>query len=514
MAPNCAAATILILSATVAGAVGGGTLAKRAEDFLYTDAAVIKSCHWPLQSVLDALHYTGLHVVRVENWDILNSDACGNPYMKSLATDGIKLDVAGSRWSSCLPIDYWYEQYRLAFDDMVTTYPGSIAIFEGLNEPNNFTSCFQIDIPTTGSTVDGTNLILYFASVPHWLHTVDETGGGVINQFNVSDVTTPAAITAGNYLASIRDTTVTVAGGGGGSLAPSPGDAIRFQAPFYNPGAAIAHQQYLYDLLKGDPVLASIPVANFEDYPEWGYAPGMADLNNFHEYPQRASPPAGSAADTVAHVPPIQIPGLNSVVTEFGYRDIYDGAHGVNANVQGIYEIQGWLDNYRMGLPLTVYYEIFSSDYYQMYYDWTTPKPVSIARHNISAVLHDTAGSARSFSPGALNYSISGLPGEIIGNGPWGPGSYVERGGFSFLLQKADGNFYIVAYTSPWLFNAATYTELTPPTYETTVNLGITATTVKVYDPFVGTTAIATYSNTDSIPLTFFKHPFIVEVIP
>jgi hypothetical protein len=44
------------------------------------------------------------------------------------------------------------------------------------------------------------------------------------------------------------------------------------------------------------------------------------------------------------------------------------------------------------------------------------------------------------------------------------------------------------------------------------VNLGATFSNVAVYDPMIGTTPIATYSNVSTISISVIDHPLIVQV--
>jgi hypothetical protein len=49
------------------------------------------------------------------------------------------------------------------------------------------------------------------------------------------------------------------------------------------------------------------------------------------------------------------------------------------------------------------------------------------------------------------------------------------------------------------------------PAYSVTVNLGAAFANVTVYDPMIGTTPIATYSNVSTLNISVTDHPLIVQ---
>ena len=104
----------------------------------------------------------------------------------------------------------------------------------------------------------------------------------------------------------------------------------------------------------------------------------------------------------------------------------------------------------------------------------------------------------------ALNYSVTGLP-AYDGN--------TQGGGNSLLLQKTSGNFYIVVWNEPQIWDQAGRVAITPSTVPVTVNFGSTFGTVNVYDPLVGSTRISQSTNISSINLNLVKDPLIIELI-
>ena len=56
--------------------------------------------------------------------------------------------------------------------------------------------------------------------------------------------------------------------------------------------------------------------------------------------------------------------------------------------------------------------------------------------------------------------------------------------------------------------------EIAAPSQDVTVDLGASYANVAVYDPMVGTSPVATYSQAESLHLTVVDHPLIVQVTP
>jgi hypothetical protein len=479
----------------------GGSTAARAEDFMRSYGFNGAST---TSNVPTALAYTGSNTLRTSDWTVVRYPALA----ASWATAGIQFEVFASNNPTCNDTATNIRTHYLnGLHRFVAAHPNSIRFLEGGNEVNVWQICFMENLTTNASTSSGN--VLHFATVPNWLQAVS-TGGtldavNALGQFTVTDTTTPSAIPAGTHISSITGTTVTLSQAVAATVGSS--DTIHFIADKQNPASNIAFQQVLYDAYHNDSVFSGIPVINYEDYPEYGKVPGSADFNNSHWYPYYADMPVFLGVETG------QIAGLRTAYTEFGYATLPNHSNGVDEATQAIYFLEALFDFHRRNVPVTLFYSLMNDSNFGVFEnDQVTPKPAATALHNLHEVMHDTGVTALTFTPGQLSYSVDGLPVYTTGsNGPYG---VVEKGGFTQLYEKSNGRFYIIIYSSPWLWNVTTDTPVTPPTYLLTVRLGSAATTINVYDPITGTSPIATYSNQASIPLTLISHPFIVEVIP
>jgi hypothetical protein len=111
-----------------------------------------------------------------------------------------------------------------------------------------------------------------------------------------------------------------------------------------------------------------------------------------------------------------------------------------------------------------------------------TPRKAAVYLHNLTTILADNGVASK---PGRLAYSLSNQPATV----------------HDLLLQKSDGTFALVIWD-----------ERVQGTDNVTVNLGVAAKAVKIYDPTLGTTATHTLLGTKAIELTLSDHPLILTI--
>ena len=129
--------------------------------------------------------------------------------------------------------------------------------------------------------------------------------------------------------------------------------------------------------------------------------------------------------------------------------------------------------------------------YGEFHNDWT-PKIGATAIHNLTTILQ-SAGSGTAST--RLSYSVSGLPAT----------------GHSFLLGSGTA-FDLAVWIDATVYDPTNAADIAAPAYPVTVNLGATFSNVAVYDPMIGTTPIATYSNVSTLSISVVDHPLIVQV--
>ena len=173
------------------------------------------------------------------------------------------------------------------------------------------------------------------------------------------------------------------------------------------------------------------------------------------------------------------MPTLPKIATEYGFSD-------TSPTTNGKYIVNSMLDAFWFNWFFIDVYCLYNQDgvsaNYALFNDDKSPKASATIIHNFTTILADADSS---FTPGALNYSVTAL-----------------GTAHNLLLQKSTGRF-----------DVAVWNERPPSTltFNVTVNLGGPHTNVKVFDPTVGTAPVQTLGKVSSVPLVLTDHAFIVE---
>lgn len=276
--------------------------------------------------------------------------------------------------------------------------------------------------------------------------------------------------------------------------------------------AAAQFQSVLYQAVKGDAALSSIPVFNLslayndpQGYNQLGNMSGSVDFANAHAYVSTSATPSSSLAATLSAVS-TAAPGKPVVITETGYTTQANTQYlGVDETVQAKSILNTLVDAYKGGVSATYLYELFDRDSstsntnpeanFGLFNSDGTPKLAATAIHNLTTILADDGtGGQQPTDP--LNYTLSNMPAS----------------GSSMVLGKSNGAYELVVWAEPKLWNDATDTEISNPTQTVTVNLGGVHHSVKVYDTMTGTSAIASYTDVSTITIPVSDHPLIIEI--
>jgi hypothetical protein len=269
---------------------------------------------------------------------------------------------------------------------------------------------------------------------------------------------------------------------------------------------AQAYQSAFFNAVKADPLLKDIPIIGFTDFPAFA---SQSDWNNGHPYPINGDQPLASlvAAETAQNAVD---PNKPFVFTETGYHtsltaDAAGGREGVDETTQAKLLLNDYMDAALLGVKETYVYQLLDAypdpggsnqeKHFGLFRLDYSPKPAATAIHNLTAILHDNGSNAASFSAATLNYSVSGLPAT----------------GHTYQAERSDGSFQIIIWNEPDVWDQIANQEIAVPTTNVTANLGQTFSTVEVFDPLQGTTAVQTYHNVSSIPLGLSDHMLIVQ---
>lgn len=275
--------------------------------------------------------------------------------------------------------------------------------------------------------------------------------------------------------------------------------------------AAASEQAALYAAIHGDTALNGngkvTPViqTSFAQVASFTAAGNLAaDANdaNVHEYFANGNTPGSNIATYIA-LGQLVSPGEPTIATEAGYYTM-PSATGVDALVQAKYDLTLLFDDWQAGISTTYLFELMDEqadpgntnpeDHYGLFNANGTPKLAATAVHNLIALLNDPNGAA---ATGTLSFSLTGLPATT---------------GHDLLMTKANGSFVLALWNDVPLWNPTTANEISVAAVPVTLTLGSVYRSVSIYDPLLGTSATATYTNVSQIALQLPDHPILVEI--
>jgi hypothetical protein len=79
------------------------------------------------------------------------------------------------------------------------------------------------------------------------------------------------------------------------------------------------------------------------------------------------------------------------------------------------------------------------------------------------------------------------------------------------LLGSSTG-YDLAVWIDATIYNPVTATDILAPAYSATINLGSTFAGVQVFDPIIGTSPIAIYTNVSQLQVTVSDHPLILQI--
>jgi hypothetical protein len=216
--------------------------------------------------------------------------------------------------------------------------------------------------------------------------------------------------------------------------------------------AATAYQAALYAAVKASPILKSIPVLAFTDYPA---TPGACDVANFHSYPDGRGAPgarlAQDAADALAVAPDRPV-----VDTEFGYfTQPITGALSQRGQARLI--LTGLLDNAANGVAETYLYQLLdaypdpsaqdSEKHYGLFDSDSRPKVSAQMLRRLMTLLQDDAPDAHSFPLRPAGVTIEALPATAR----------------TLVIEKASGEMLIAIWDETPVWDARREVDLDGP---------------------------------------------------
>jgi hypothetical protein len=267
--------------------------------------------------------------------------------------------------------------------------------------------------------------------------------------------------------------------------------------------AAQAYQSALFSAVKSDPLLHDIPVLGFTDYPLYASA---SDLNNTHPYSENGAQPRAAILAGMTDQAAVD-PGKPFAITESGYNTLpgSGGREGVDEATQAKLLLNTYADAAQLGSRETDVYSLLDAypdpsgtsqeSHYGLFRLDQSPKPAATAIHNLTSILQDSGSDAASFSPGSLDYSVSGL----------------SDTGHTSLIEKSNGSFQVMIWNELPVWDPVSHQPIANSSTSVTVNLGQNFGTVEVFDPLQSADAVQILHNVSTLNLGLSDHPLIVQ---
>lgn len=304
------------------------------------------------------------------------------------------------------------------------------------------------------------------------------------------------------------------------------------QAPSWMAVAKVQHD--LYEAVKSDPALAKYPVWSISEngaerdnvglqfltipagadtlMPAGTKFADAANCHNYFYHPSSSQPADNktwNAADPspacrvdglygnygrtwakhFAGYPQDQLDTLPRVTTETGATiggPITEQIHALNL-------LSMYLDQFKRGFSHTSVYILRDrtdeggNQAFGFFKPDFTPRKSAVYLHNLTTILADTGNPRASASPGSLDYAIPNEPETM----------------HDLLLQHSDGTFQLVVWD-----------ERLTGTDPVTIHFGAKHANAKIYDPTLGTDAVKTESEANSLELNLSDHPLIIALPP
>ncbi len=185
---------------------------------------------------------------------------------------------------------------------------------------------------------------------------------------------------------------------------------------------------------------------------------------------------------------PAQLATLPKVTTETGWSTRAGGgghSDAISEEEQGKLFVNLYLDAFKRGWTYTFIYMLHDSPSQGAWgfvrHDYSH-KASATYLHNLTTILADRSSNV---TPGKLDYGILDKPTTV----------------HDLLIEKRDGTLEL-----------AVWGERAKGSDDVTVKLGAAQTSVKVYDPTLGTAPVRTLANVGSVPLTLSDHALIIEI--
>lgn len=201
---------------------------------------------------------------------------------------------------------------------------------------------------------------------------------------------------------------------------------------------------------------------------------GECTLWNGHNYPNGGAPSNDIYRRTLMIGSNIGFPA-NGVVTEF-HPLLYNtsAAQSAGETISGYYLACAWLAGYMYyNVKALIWFDMFDYQYnatsppfaypvgFFNQYNSSSPRNAAIVVHNFFLFCTDAATTRHTFTPGKLNYTLSGLPAKWTGSFGGVTSTQASGGGQSALFQGSNGILYLFIWNEQNALALGTTTTVT-----------------------------------------------------
>lgn len=221
-----------------------------------------------------------------------------------------------------------------------------------------------------------------------------------------------------------------------------------------------------------------VPPLYHGNYDKVGDLSALCDFGNAHTYPSTTQSPEsmiqfmnGLAKLAAASRPPMH--------TEYGYNS----SQGFAQSDMARNDLFAILDGVFYGSARLYFYALFDdiAGLFGVMNQDGTPKLSGTAIHNFITIVDDIASGQGD----SLDFTLSGTTANDK----------------SLLMEKSDGSFLLALWNE------------SDPAHTISLSLAKAATTVSIFDPIAGTSAVQTLSNVSGVSISLPTHPLLVQIV-
>lgn len=271
--------------------------------------------------------------------------------------------------------------------------------------------------------------------------------------------------------------------------------------------SAASFQQTVWaaGLADGKPVIQT-SFGVLADYGTSGNLAAFATYGNAHTYPGNVPGNAGTAPGLMTSVNTAALlttPNAGVAHTEYGWANDHNAQLAIASYVLN-FAMSSFFD---FNNPYCIVNGLYddATGQWGLFNTDQTPRLAATALDNLYTLLQDNGASPLGFGPGKLNVSFSGLPASPSG---------AHMGGQVGVLQKSDGSFFVMLRNEQTLTGPdPNHTAIVVAPVSVVMTLGTLATSIAVFDPLIGITAVQSAANTSSLTISLPAHPILVKIV-